>query len=158
MTFASGTSVSSEKSRAELEGLLQKHGAGQRYFGSDDQAGFAIVGFSLDGRQIKIVLPMPKLEDVPFRKDRRGVGRVPKEEIRRKDWEQATRERWRLFVLMVKAKLEYISIGASTVEREFLADVMLLNGKTVSAVLGGDKGELAKMYETGQMPKFLLGA
>lgn len=138
--------------------MLQKHGAGQRYFGSDDEAGYALVGFSLDGRQIKIVIPMPKLEDIPERKDTRGLRGASKADARRRDYEQATRERWRLFVLMVKAKLEYIAIGASTVEREFLADVMLLNGKTVSSVLGGEKGELARMYETGKMPKLLLGA
>ena len=37
MTFAEGTSVPVERSKAELDGLLAKHGASQRAMGSDDE-------------------------------------------------------------------------------------------------------------------------
>jgi len=56
MTYAAGTSVSVEKSKAALDALLRKHGAGQRVFGDDDVNGKAYVVFALAGRQYATVV------------------------------------------------------------------------------------------------------
>jgi hypothetical protein len=43
----------------------------------------------------------------------------------------ATRQRWRALVLVLKAKLEAVASGISTVESEFLAGIVLPNGMTL---------------------------
>lgn len=45
--------------------------------------------------------------------------------------EQLARSRWRSLLLGIKAKLVMVDEGISTVEREFLADVVAPNGRTV---------------------------
>jgi hypothetical protein len=45
--------------------------------------------------------------------------------------EAATRQRWRSLVLVLKAKLEAVESGISTLEAEFLANVVMPNGQTI---------------------------
>jgi hypothetical protein len=59
------------------------------------------------------------------------------------------RRRWRAQLLLVKAKLEMIATGDSTVEREFLADMLMPNGKTVGSQA---LPALAESYRTGTAP------
>jgi hypothetical protein len=62
--------------------------------------------------------------------------------------------RWRSLLLRIKAKLEAIADGMTTVEEEFLANLMLPDGSTViEEVLP----RLAVAYETGKMPQLLPG-
>lgn len=162
--YAEGTSVSVEKSRAELDGLLARHGATQRVMGTDDARGEAVIAFTVaprgqpqnERRQIRIVLPVPKIEAFATKPapsnayDRRPRQRDAAEQ--HKAWEQACRERWRLLCLLVKAKLEFVALGVSSLEREFLADLMLPDGSTVHSFLA--KG-IAESYQTGNMPPLL---
>jgi hypothetical protein len=152
MTYAEGTSVTVEKSKAELEGLLRKHGAGQRVFGNDDQNGQAFVMFALSGRQYRLEVPLPKIADFA-KKPKRGWGMVSRTAAeQQKAHEQACRERWRAVVLLVKAKLELVALGVSSIEREFLADLMLPDGRRVHQAIEED---VAETYATGKMPKLL---
>jgi hypothetical protein len=155
VTYAEGTGVSVERSKIELDSLLRKHGASQRVFADDDDAGRAVVGFTFGGvdehRQYRLEIPLPKAIDFatkmvrPSRTRTQVVNCAPEEQRRRH--EQACRERWRAIVLLVKAKLELVALGVSSVEREFLADLVLADGATVhraiadrirEAYLGGD--------------------
>jgi hypothetical protein len=102
--YAQGTDVSVAKSKAEVDALLGKHGATQRGVMNDDEKSLASILFALAGRCYRIDVPLPK------------------------SGEQEQRERWRAVVLMVKAKLELVAIGASSVEREFLADLIMADG------------------------------
>jgi hypothetical protein len=52
----------------------------------------------------------------------------------------------------VKAKLETIAEGASTIEREFLADIMLGDGSTVHDTIGA---RIAEAYLTGEVRPLL---
>ena len=69
-------------------------------------------------------------------------------------WEQACRARWRALYLIIKAKLEAIESGISTVEHEFLSDVVVPNGQTVGAFMAP---QLEAAYTTGRMPALLPG-
>jgi response regulator RpfG family c-di-GMP phosphodiesterase len=42
-----------------------------------------------------------------------------------------TRRRWRCLAMVIKAKLEVVASGISSFEEEFLAHVMLYDGRTV---------------------------
>jgi hypothetical protein len=50
-------------------------------------------------------------------------------------FEQNRRTRWRAVVLLLKAKLELIQIGISTIEHEFMADMLLPNGDKVGTAI-----------------------
>jgi hypothetical protein len=154
VTFAKHTSVPVEKSKAELERMLTKHGASQRVLGTDDVRGIAFAIFTIgpknspsDTRQVRLQIPMPKLEEF-------ASGRKYKQapEAQRKAHEQACRERWRVVVLAVKAKLELVDLGISTIEREFLADIALPSGVTVGEELAS---KLREVYATGKVPQLL---
>jgi hypothetical protein len=156
MTYAKDTVVSVEKSRAELDTLLSRHGASQRLMGVDDVAGVAFAGFTLAGRQIRVRVPLPTREQV----DRYACEKVQGmryNSTRRKAWvdkeiEQRKRSRWRALVLLTKAKLEAVELGISTIEREFLADIALPDGTTVHQAL---EQKLVDAYASGTMPPLL---
>lgn len=149
MSYADGTTVAVERSKAELDRLLSKHGATQRMIGSDDDAGFAFVVFRLAERHVRLRVPLPRIDDVEA--PRRRL-RVSPGEARAKAHEQLCRERWRAVVLLVKAKLELVALGLSTVEREFLADIFLPDGRTVHEFL---REPLRQAYLGGTMPPLL---
>ncbi len=152
MSYASNTSVTVEKSRAEVEQLLVRYGASQFISGwPQDQAA---IGFVFGNRHIRIALPLPSLEDKEF-KFTPKTHRVRSPEAVREAWEQACRSRWRALLLVVKAKLEAVDVGISTIEEEFLAwTVVPGSGATVYQEIGDG---LSSSIETGRPPQLLLG-
>lgn len=167
-TFAENTSVSVERTKVELDKLLQKHGATQRAMGHDDENGRAVVVFSLGGRQIRMQIPLPKRQEFPPPAAASWQTKLSTPRswgtwsvARRKEWvdeqlEQRSRTRWRCMLLIVKAKLELIELKMSTVEREFLADIALPDGQTVGEWL---KPGIEAAYLGGHMPPLLgMGA
>lgn len=55
--YAANTDVSSDRSRAEIERTLERYGARQFIYGWDQDR--ALVGFVLNDREIRFVLPLP---------------------------------------------------------------------------------------------------
>ncbi len=146
--YAEKTSVSTEKSRAEIERTLQKYGADQFMYGWDQER--AIVGFRMAGRQIKFLLPMPNKLDRQFTHTARG--KLRNKETTYKEWEQACRQKWRALFLVIKAKLEAVEAGIAIFEDEFMANIVLPNGGTVSEFM---LPQITHAYEQGDMPKLL---
>lgn len=59
-------------------------------------------------------------------------------------WEQACRVQWRALVLVVKAKLEAVAAGISTIQEEFLSWVVVPgDGRTIGQVLEPKMMEIA---------------
>lgn len=143
--YAEGTSVSVEKTKAELDSLLGKHGATARGVLSDDQEGKAYVHFVLGGERFQLVVPLPKLQEFPNKgeqpRDWYAWTDAKRGEWRYRTWEQACRERWRAVLLLVKSKLEIVRLGMSSVRHEFMADLVLANGKTVAEMMASDDGQ-----------------
>jgi hypothetical protein len=149
--YAEGTSVPMERSRLEAEKTLVRYGAnGFAYAWERRTQPFTrhatwcsiaptktgarctcgarqgtierevvILGFKmkLDGaeREVRLEVPMPHEFE---------AGTKAKAEA-------ATRQRWRALVLVLKAKLEAVASGISTLETEFLAGIVLPNGMTI---------------------------
>src|SRR5580704_54479 len=132
-TYALGTTVSVERSRFELDALLGKHGATQRGVLHDEDNRRACCVFVLGGRKYRLDVPMPTEAEC-----RKRIGRYQGSYAERlkKEISQAVRERWRGLLLLVKAKLEVVRMGALTAEREFLADLVLPNGQTAHEEIG----------------------
>jgi hypothetical protein len=148
-TYAKGTTVPVEKTKAELDGLLGKHGAATRGIMHDEERDLAAVMFVLQGRKYRIELPMPaRLSASRYEPDTMGKRWQDRPRLwlnwsdaQRQDWvvqqhAQAVRERWRGLLLMVKAKLQIVAMGISSFEREFLADLVLPNGHTAHDTIG----------------------
>lgn len=152
MSYASGTSVTADRSRAEIETTLARFGADQFMAGWDSTTNIAVVSFRLGGRMVRLTLPFPSMTDplickTPAGRDRT---RLQIEEEHAKE----VRRRWRSLLLVVKAKLTAVSDGISTLEREFLADVILPDGRTTGEWL---QPQIAAAYKDGAMPALMPG-
>jgi len=147
--YAQGTDVPVERSRAELETILHKHGATSIGM-LRDQAGVVLV-FEMSGRRIKqsIANPDPAQYQLTDKRQRRSPEAV------KAAVEAELKRRWRALVLIIKAKLELVASGGSTFEVEFLPHVLLPNGETVAEAM---LPRIAQAYQTGSMPRLSLGA
>lgn len=147
--YASNTTVSTEASRSEIERTLRRYKADAFMYASE--ADRAVIQFRIGLRQVRFMLHMPDPRDCEFTQHSRGT-RTP--DAAEKLWEQACRQRWRALALVIKAKLEAVSAGITTIEDEFLAHTVLPDGQTVSQMI---QPQLRIAYETGAMPRgFLL--
>lgn len=149
--YAEKTEVSSERSRSEIERILRRYRASA--FAYAWEGNTAQIAFKLDGRQILFRLPLPDPDDGEFTLTPTGKRRTAT--AAEAAYEQAVRQRWRALALVIKAKLEAVEAGISTVEKEFLANVALPNGSTVGDWVGP---QLAQVYARGTMPALMPGA
>lgn len=146
--YASRTEVTPERSRAEIERVVTRYGATGFHYGWQGET--AAIGFEIGGRRVRIVLSLPSLGDFKF--DDRSYLRSAT--AQKREHEQAVRQRWRALVLVLKAKLEAVESGISTIEREFLADVVLSSGETVGEWLAP---QIEAAYRAHEMPPLLPG-
>lgn len=131
--FASNTDVPISKSRLEIEAMLQRNGATGIASAWDGDTGRHFLEFKipvLDAvRIVRIEVPMPSIDDPETRYT--PTGKLRESSAAQRSWEQACKQRWRQMKLILHAKLEAIRVGISTVEREFLADLVMPDGRTV---------------------------
>lgn len=143
--YAYQTKVSVDQTRAEIERTLERYGANQFTFARDDLLGKAVVQFRAKERYVRYVLVLPRRDGKEFRRKT--------EAATYNAWEAACRQRWRALLLIIKAKLEAVESQISEFEDEFLAHIVLPDGKTASEWL---RPQIAVCYETGKMPESLL--
>lgn len=146
--YAQKTTVSTEKSRAEIERTLQRYGAEQFMYGWEAER--ALIAFKAHGRQIRFVLPMPEKKARKF--THTNTGKARSEATAYKEWEQSCRARWRSLALVIKAKLEAVEAGIAIFEDEFMANIMLPDGHTVSQFM---LPQIDAAYKQGKMPTML---
>lgn len=130
MAYAADTSVSTERSLAEIRSTLRRYNATS--FGYVEDPGSTTIGFRIQNRQVKISVTLPDKADFAHTPERR-TRRAP--DVQEKAWEQGCRQRYRALALVIKAKLEAVEAGISTVEREFFSDLILPGGRTVAETL-----------------------
>mgnify|MGYP001564788065 CR=1 FL=1 len=147
--YAADTTVSPDRSRAEIEKLLLRYGSdGFAYSSERDRA---MIAFRCRGRMVRYIISLPDQKSKEFTEtpSRRWV-RSPEEAA--KAWEQACRARWRTLALVVKAKLEAIEVGISTFDEEFLSWIVLPDNTTVGQHA---LSAMKSAYETGTLPPML---
>lgn len=148
--YAEGTEVPVEKSKADVERLLVKHGATGFVSSWDSESGRSVLIFKLRDRMLKYALDYPASKDIDLPKRGSTSSRAAATE---RKLEAEWRRRWRSVFLIIKAKLEIVFSGDSDLDREFLANIMLPNGTTMGeAVIP----KLQSSYDSGKMPKLLL--
>jgi hypothetical protein len=149
--YAADTSVSVDRTRTEIEKALQRFGATGFAYGWDQSR--AVIGFVLNGRQIRMVLPLPDRGAREFtHTPERGYARTSTDAARA--WEAACRASWRALSLILKAKLVAVDAGVVSMEEEFLAWTVLPDGATVGHHA---LPAVREAYETGQVPSLLPG-
>jgi hypothetical protein len=153
--YAETTDVPADRSRAEIERVLIRYGASgfgyswekrdvvrnpiPAYGPKTEQRMFAVIVFQFKDRRIRLDLSMP---------NEREAGTVAKAE-------QATRQRWRALLLVIKAKLEAVESGISTLEHEFLANIVTDSGRTIGDVV---VPRLTEAIESGRLLPAKAGA
>ncbi len=150
--YAKSTTVSVEKSRAEIESTLTRYGALRFMVAMDYEDGKAAVQFESNGRHIKFMLTLPVRDDKEFTASH-GGRRKRSEESAYKAWEQACRQKWRALLLAIKAKLEAVESGIAEFDDEFLAYIVLPGGQQLGSRI---RPEIESIYNTGEVPRLML--
>jgi hypothetical protein len=148
MPYAEKTTVAPEKSRAEIEALLRKYGADGFMSGWGKDSAF--IAFHAHDRMLKFVLPLPLLSEDRFWKGRGWRRRT--EAQAEAAHEQEIRRRFRALALVIKAKLEAVESKVASFESEFMAHIVMPDGKTVADHVSP---AIAAAYRTGGVPRLL---
>ena len=157
--YAADTSVSVDRSRLEIEKILERYGARQFMYARSEEA--SVVAFVValgEGedaqlRQVRFVMPMPDKDDPAIARTATGKRRDASSMLR--EYERAQRQRWRALALVIKAKLEAVASGVSQFENEFLAHIVLPDGTTVAEFM---LPQIDTAYRSGKMPRLGLPA
>lgn len=128
--FAETTIVPVEKSQSDVKAQVRRVGADQ--IAVYEAADRSSIAFRVESRFYRITVPVRTDSPNALQEERRA---------------------WRLLLLLVKAKCEAVREGATTIEREFLADMLMPDGSTVGE-WSSDQLKLA--YESGKMPQSLI--
>lgn len=145
-SFAENTTVSVSRSQGHIQETLRRYGADQ--FGVMEGMGRASVMFVYSGLSVRISVDIPRREDY----SETETGRERKEASADKVHQQAVKQRWRCLLLAIKAKLESVESGISTIEQEFMAWVVMPDGTTLGERL---LPHLRQIASTGELPKLL---
>lgn len=150
--YAERTNTSTDASKVEIEKTLRRYGAKQFTYGWDQNR--VSVAFQLGSRRVLYRMVMPDRDSNEFTLTPSGKwGRDEKEADAA--WERACRQKWRALALIIKAKLEAVDSGITTLEDEFLSGTMLPDGSTVGEWI---EPQIEHVYRTGGMPQLLPGA
>lgn len=129
MPYASNTRVSVEKSRQDVERLVAKYqGRIMAVFMPDDAVVLVLAFGKRDPakntaeRMVRLTVPLPTREKIANARRQDAIDAR---------YAQAVRGRWRLLLLLLKAKLEAVANKVRTFDEEFLADVVTHSGRTV---------------------------
>ena len=147
-TYAANTSVTADASLAEIKKILGRYGADA--FGYSEDGRRVAVAFRLEGRHFRLTLTLPDPFDRDFTHHAQGERSAT---ARANRWEQACRQRWRALALVIKAKLEAVEAGISTIEEEFLAAMVLPDRQTVAEWMAP---QIEEAYRLGHMPQPLM--
>jgi hypothetical protein len=131
MSYAEGTSVPVERSRAEIEATVARYGATRFASGWDGDK--AAINFVARGRLVRFALPLPTRESVvaTLKKTDRYRWRTPAETTIADALSKEQRRRWRCLLLAIKSKLEVVETGIETFEQAFLANIVTAGNMTI---------------------------
>lgn len=144
-TYASGTNVSTDQTRSEIERILKRYGATMFAYASAEEPPRAMIEFVAEQRRVRFLLPLPTRNDPEVTHIKsRGYKRKRNESSAQRFWEQQIRQRWRALRLSVLSKLEAVESKITTFEDEFLAHIVdPSTNKTVGEVI---KSQIAVGY------------
>jgi len=146
--YATNTSVSPERSQEEVKRMLRRYGADR--FGVMEETKRACVMFEFNGLTVRIDVPLPSIKDEEICMTE--TGRERSESQCYKALEAMIRQRWRALLLAIKAKLEAVECGISTIETEFMPFMVMPDGRLMKDHI---LPHLEEAVKTGKMPRML---
>lgn len=135
--YAKYTKVPVKKSKTQIEKLLVDYGIDEFFFGTSPRG--EGVGFKYEGKVYKHNVPMPDRNDYGYETQ----------------YNQAIRQRWRIFYMSLKMKLEEVQDGGISFEDQFLSMMTLPDGSTVADFMR--LPENVTKLNKAEMPKLLTG-
>lgn len=129
MTYASGTTVTVDRSQQEIASTLGRYGVDTYTFGA--RPGTALVEFIIDALPIRLEISLPARPEKPKGKNPKTGRTIDLN----KAWEQQVREAWRALLLFLKANLEACERGVVTPEQAFMAFLVSSDGRTLGEVM-----------------------
>lgn len=150
--YAKKTTVGTDRTRLEIERILIRYGATQ--FASGWKGSQAVIGFRMNEKIIRFLLPLPEKNSSEFTETDSGRARRS-EGLIAQAWEQGCRQRWRALLLAIKAKLEAVECQITTFEEEFLPYIVMPDGKTVAE---HTLKTIESAYQTGRAVALLPGS
>ncbi len=145
--YANNTSVSPEKSQEEIKRTLRKYGADR--FGVMEERTKAHVMFEYSRLSIQLTIELPERSEFEITE----TGRTRTAAAIETAHNQAIKQRWRALLLAIKAKLEAIECGISTIEQEFLAFMIMPDNRPLGDHLIPKMHQIA---QNGKLPKLFL--
>lgn len=150
VSYAAKTEVSSERSRAEIERILSRWKATNFLYGWDRDN--ALVGFTVRDRQVRFIVPMPDADDKTLLYTNHTSPRRRSATQIKEAHDQLVRQRWRALALVIKAKLEAVESGIVLFDTEFMAQIVLPDGRTVGENV---VPKIQSAYKNNTIPELL---
>ncbi len=135
--YAARTTVSPEKSQAEIDATLKRYGCDQRMWGRDDTLHMVAIAFRRKGQGYRMQMPLP----------------VSGYSMGAAKAEAETRRRFRVLLIWLKAQFEMVDTGLITFEDAFMPHAILPDGRTAAQAFAP---QIAAMLESGRMPTLSL--
>ena len=110
--YAVDTKVPVERTRHEIEAIVEKYGANKFAIATDNQSRIVMIEFHMNRRRIRFELHQPPLEHP-----------------------QKVRSAWRSLLLAIKAKLESVASKIETFDEAFLAHVVMPDGRRFGEIV-----------------------
>lgn len=148
MPYAENTTVSPARTREELEKFLVRRGA--TGFVAGWQGDRNVVSFIWRDRHMRVEVPL--LERTHVKITHTETARRRTERQQQEAYDKMVRSRWRAVFLIIKAKIETIELGASTLDQEFGMSYVLPDGSTVADNV---LPRLEQAFSTGEVPELL---
>lgn len=126
--YAQGTSVSVDRTVAQIRQLLDRFGADR--FAVGHGATSATLAFVYQGRPVRFDLILPDRNSPRFHVTPTGRTRKSSDGPSRL-WDAECRAKWRSLHLYVKASIVAIEDGLVSFDRAFLHDIVMPGGQTV---------------------------
>lgn len=145
------TTVSADRSKAEIRELLLRYGATQ--FGIVEEATRALVGFQANGRLVRLEVLLPDAQTAALTKAGKYVraGTAAARSLH----DQEERRLWRAVRAWIFAQLEAVESGIRTFEDVWLADTVLPDGKRFA---DWAEPQIEQQVRAGRMPSMLSTA
>ena len=154
-TYAATTDVSPGRSREEIEATLVRYGCDGFRYTWDGLKNANVLEFRLNNRMIRLYVPMPDVNDRVQMDRLKAAAKAARQSTKPEAlYEQAVRQRWRAMLLYVKAILEAIENGVTTLDEALLSGMVLPGGETFGQWAAP---QLDRIALEGRMPPLLPG-
>jgi hypothetical protein len=147
--YAADTTVPVDRSKQEIEHILQRYGATE--FASGWRSDKAMMQFRMSDRIVRFTLELPQQEEFKM-----TAGKFPRKRTEGQIFaamQQAQRQRWRALALAIKAKLESVASKIEEFDTAFMGQIVMPNDKTMAEIA---IPQIVSAYKSGKMPLALL--